>query len=363
MTSEPRIAFVMDALPSLGGGEKVLFTALEIFPRAELFTLVYNKNVFIHTPIATRKINTSFIDYLPFAHKHHRLFLPIMPFAIEQFDLHSFDIIVSFSYAVAHGVQNMNGSRHVSYTYTPMRYAWMDLNLNGIHTQKNALTNKSMRTFREWDKRAAARVHQFAAISQAVSKRIADAYQRTADVIYPPVEVERFKPADVREDFYVTVTRLVSHKRADILVRAFSQLNLPLIIIGDGPELPRLKKMAGPNIHFPGYQPDEKVAELLGKARGYVCATEEDFGIAIVEAQAAGCPVIAYGQGGALETVVSGRTGIFFREQSVESLMDALQRFERIHSNFAVPELIENVCKFDKEYFKVKFREFVQKTT
>jgi glycosyltransferase involved in cell wall biosynthesis len=362
MNSEPRIAFVTDALPSLGGGEKVLFTALEIFPGAELFTLVYNKNVFVHTPIATRNIHTSFIDHLPFAHKYHRLFLPFMPYAVEQFDLRDYDIVVSFSYAVAHGVQNLNGSRHVSYTYTPMRYAWMDMNLDGTYTHRNPLIGKSMQSFREWDRRAASRVDEFATISQAVAKRIAESYQRTADVIYPPVDVERFVSANRREDFYITVTRLVPHKRVDLIVQACAQLNLPLVVVGEGPELLRLKRKAKANIHFLSYQPDETVADLLGKARGFICATEEDFGIAIVEAQAAGCPVIAYGQGGAVETVVDGRTGIFFQDQSVESLADALRRFERIHSDFHLPELLENARKFDKGKFLVQFREFVCKT-
>ena len=359
MKSEPRIAFVTDALPSLGGGEKVLFTALEIFPRAEIFTLVYNKNVFVDSPIATRRINTSFIDHLPLAHIHHRLFLPVMPFAVEQFDLRDYDIVVSFSYAVAHGVQNLNGSRHVSYTYTPMRYAWMDMNLDGTYTHRNPLINKAMQSFREWDRRAASRVHKFATISQAVSNRIADAYQRTADIIYPPVDVERFAPANTREDFYITVTRLVPHKRVDLIVQACTQLDLPLVVVGEGPELPRLKSLATANIHFLGYQPDEIVTDLLEKARGFISATEEDFGIAIVEAQAAGCPVIAFGQGGALETVIEGRTGIYFQEQAVESLVDALRCFERIHADFEVSDLVENASKFDKKIFFPKFKEFV----
>ena len=360
MKSEPRIAFVIDALPSLGGSEKVLFSALEVFPRADIFTLVYNTNVFVKTPVAGRDIKTSFINRLPFAHKHHRLFLPLMPYAVEQFDLRDYDIIVSFSYAVAHGVQNFNGARHVSYTYTPMRYAWMDLNLNGTHTRRNQLIDQFMETFRSWDQRAAARVHEFAAISQAVCRRIKDAYQREATIIYPPVETGRFTPARTRQNFYITVTRLVAHKRVDILVQAFSRLNRPLIIVGEGPQLTHLMSMAGPNIRFLGYQSDEDVAELLGKARGFVCATEEDFGIAIVEAQAAGCPVIAYGRGGALETVMDGITGIFFPEQSVESLMDALQRFERIHSEFLTSDLMTNARRFGKEHFICEFKEFVK---
>ena len=358
MNSEKRIAFVIDSLPSLGGGEKVLFTALEAFPNADLFTLVYNKRAFTRTPIANHKVRTSYIDALPLAHKHHRMFLPLMPLAVRQFDLKQYETIVSFSYAVAHGAHNANGARHLSYTYTPMRYAWTDLNINGTRARKNPIVDRFMQAFREWDKRAASRVHRFAAISQTVSTRIADAYQRSAAVIYPPVEVNRFTPASHREDFYITVTRLVAHKRVDILVKAFSQLNLPLVIIGDGPELPRLKSMAGSNIRFIGYQSDEKVAQLLGKARGFVCATEEDFGIALVEAQAAGCPVIAFERGGALETVTE-RTGMFFKEQSPQSLVDAIQRFEQMHRNFHVPDLVQNSRRFDKARFIRRFREFV----
>lgn len=360
MKFEPRIAFVIDSLPALGGGEKVLFTALEAFPNAELFTLVYNKAAFTSTLIANRQIKTSFVDRLPFAHTHHRMFLPLMPFAIEQFNLRDYETIVSFSYAVAHGVQNYNGAHHISYTYTPMRYAWLDLNIDGTRTRKNPILDKFMQTFREWDKRAAARVHQFATISKAVSQRIQCAYQREASIIYPPVEVDRFKPASKRENYYITVTRLVAHKRVDILVRAFSQLNLPLLIIGDGPELERLNNMASSNIQFLGYQSDKKVAEYLGKARGFVCATEEDFGIAIVEAQAAGCPVIAYSQGGALETVIDGVTGIFFEEQSSECLIAAIQRYEGMHSDFHIPDLLENSGRFSKEHFIHKFIEFVR---
>jgi glycosyltransferase involved in cell wall biosynthesis len=359
MKSEPRIAFVIDALPSLGGGERVLFTALEAFPHADLFTLVYNKAAFTASPIAHHKVNTSFIDRLPLAHKQHRMFLPLMPFAIEQFNLRNYDTVVSFSYAVAHGAQNYNGARHVAYTYTPMRYAWTELNLNGTRSRKNLILDQFMRSFREWDKRAAARVHQFATISKAVSQRIQLAYQREASVIYPPVEIHRFKPAPKREAFYITVTRLVAHKRVDILVQAFSKLNLPLLIIGEGPELPRLKAMAGSNIQFLGYQSDENVAEYLGKARGFVCATEEDFGIAIVEAQAAGCPVIAYGQGGALETVLDEETGSFFDKQTLECLIDAIQRHEKIYSDFCTSELIKNSQRFAKANFIDEFKKFV----
>jgi len=363
MNAERRIAFVVDALPSLGGGEKVLFTALDVYPQADLFTLVYNQKFFSNTPLANRIVKTSFIDRIPFAHRRHRLFLPVMPFAVERFNLRHYDTIVSFSYAVAHGVQNFNGAQHVSYTYTPMRYAWMNVNINGTRRRNNRLITLLMQSFRTWDRSAASRVHRFAAISQVVARRIAEVYRREAVVIYPPVEVSRFMPVQTREKFYITVSRLVPHKRIDLIVQAFSELKMPLLIVGEGPESSHLRNMAASNIHFLGYQSDEMVAELLGKARGFVCAAEEDFGIAIVEAQAAGCPVVAYRQGGALETVVHQKTGLLFPEQSSASLISVLQQFEQMHSHFCTADLIQNARTFDRENFILKFKEFVQRTT
>ena len=359
MISEPRIAFVIDALPSLGGAEKVLFTALEVFPQADVFTLVYNRSVFSNTELGLHDIKVSFIDRIPYSHQQHRLFLPLMPFAIERFDLRDYEVIFSFSYAVAHGARVCSGARHISYTFTPMRYAWLDFNLDGTRRSRNLFLDQLMRAFRAWDKRAAARVHQFVAISQVVSKRIETAYQREAEIIYPPVEVDRFVPAQAREDFFVTVTRLVPHKRVDILVQAFSDLGIPLIVIGNGPELQRLVRMAKPNIQFMGYLPDEEVIEILGKARAFVCAAEEDFGIAIVEAQAAGCPVIAYAKGGALETVLDGETGVLFSEQTPESLIGAIKKFERMYPAFHVSKLIENSHRYCKENFMSGFKKLL----
>lgn len=360
MRSDSRIAFVIDSLPSLGGGEKVLLTALEIYPQAELFTLVYNRECFIHTPIAKRNVYTSLIDSLPFAHRKHRFFFPVMPFAIERFDLSKFDLVVCFSYAVAHGVKCYDGARHLTYMFTPMRYAWTDININGTRSPKNFLVHRLMNAFRDWDRAAAARVDEFATISCAVANRMAEAYQRTAPVIYPPVEVERFSPSKERENFYITVSRLVPHKRIDLVVQAFSQLNLPLVVVGDGPELPRLQGMAAPNIQFLGYASDDAVAQLLGRARGFICMAEEDFGIAIVEAQAAGCAVIAYGKGGSLETVIHGETGILFPQQSAQSLMDAIIDFENRWRKFGSHNLVQNARKYSKSFFIERFRRFVE---
>jgi Glycosyltransferase len=359
MSPKSRIAFVVDALPAMGGGEKTLMTALELFPQADVFTLIYNKKAFGKTPIANKEIITSYLDKLPFAQTHHRLLLPLMPSAIERFDLCKYDVIVSFSYAVAHGVQTNNGTRHISYTYTPMRYAWSDINIDGTHSRKNPMLDWVLDNFRTWDKAAASRVHEFAAISQGIAKRIQSSYQRGSRLIYPPVEIERFHPNGGRGDYFVTISRLVAHKRIDLIIEAFSRLNLPLKIIGDGPQRKKLQRHAAPNIEFLGYQPDEVVAQLVSNARGFVCAAEEDFGIAIVEAQAAGCPVIAYKAGGALETVAAGTTGLFFEEQSVASLIDAIQRFNESAHCFRQSDLVDNARRFSKERFTKSFQDFV----
>ena len=360
MSSNPRIAFVLDALPAIGGGEKTLFAALEVFPQADIFTLVYNKPAFANTPIADKEILTSYLDRAPLAHTHHRFLLPLMPSAIERFDLCRYDLVISFSYAVAHGVRVKDGARHLSYTYTPMRYAWSDLNLDGTHSRKNPFVNLLMQRFRSWDTSAARRVHEFAAISQGIAGKIQSAYGRDARVIYPPVEVNRFAPNGKRGNYYVTLSRLVPHKRLDLVIEAFSRLKLPLKVIGEGPQRESLQRGVAPNIEFLGYQSEGAVAQLLERARGFVCAAEEDFGIAIVEAQAAGCPVIAYKGGGALETVIEGVTGLYFPQQSAESLSEAIRRFEGSSHGFHTDGMIENARRFSKERFQRSFQEFIR---
>jgi glycosyltransferase involved in cell wall biosynthesis len=359
MRAKPRIAFVLDALPAIGGGEKTLFAALEVFAQADIFTLVYNKPAFVNTPIAGKKVITSLLDRLPFAHRQHRLLLPLMPFAIERFDLSSYDSVVALSYAVAHGVRVRDAARHLCYMYTPMRYAWRDINLDGTRSRQNPVVNLLMERFRKWDASGAARVHEFAVISHGIAGRIRSVYQREAQVIFPPVEVDRFSSNGQRGEFFVTLSRLVPHKRIDLVIEAFSRLRLPLKVIGEGPERKKLQQRAAPNVEFLGYQAEEAVAQLLGHARGFVCAAEEDFGIAIVEAQAAGCPVIAYRGGGALETVIDGETGLFFAEQSAGSLIEAVQRFLESDCCFHTDAMTENAHRFSKARFQRSFQEFV----
>jgi len=359
MRSEPRIAFVIDTLRSFGGGERVLLEALELFPTADIFTLFYRREKFRDTPFASRSIETSFIDYLPLGHLHHGLFLPLMPAAVNRFRLLNYDIVVSFCYAVAHGINKVLPTKHLAYTFTPLRYAWTNINVNGKPGKKSPVVELALSPFRKWDVRAASKVDQFASISQVVSNRIKNSYGRDSVIIHPPVDVSRFEPSLIREKYFVIVSRLVPHKRLDIGVKAFNKLGYPLLIIGEGPERMKLERMALSNITFKGFMSDSETAQALNHARGYISTNEEDFGIAIVEAQAAGCPVISLARGGALETVIHGSTGIFFEDQSVDSLIEAVQRFEGVRSTFRIEELTSNAKRFDKSIFKKRFAEFV----
>jgi len=297
---ESKVALVVDALAGIGGGERVFLSALELFPGAPIFTLTYAPQIFASTLVARHPVVTSLIDRLPSSHTRYRAYLPLMPYAVNQFDLREFDLVISFSYAVAHGVRIHPGQRHISYTHTPMRYAWRNYKIGGRMSPDQWLVNWFFRYFRQWDLQTIRQVDHFAAVSRDIAGWIRRVYRREAQVIYPPVELDRFQPQQPRDGSYITVSRLVSHKRIDLIVEAFSRLKIPLTIIGDGPELAHLRRIAAPNITFMGYQPDPVVAQSLSRARAFVSASQEDFGIAMVEAQAAGCPVITPGKGGAL---------------------------------------------------------------
>lgn len=363
MTSEPKIAFVQDALPFLGGAEKVLAAALEVFPQAPIYTLVYNRDAFIGTPFENHPVQTSFIDKLPGSHRHHRLFLPLMPVALERFNLNEFDIVLTFSYAVAHAAPTRPDQLHLSYIHTPMRYAWEQQLYPAGSPAFSRLASRSaglyFKYFRRWDRAMSTRTDHFMTNSQWMATRIWDAYHRPAEVLYPPVDLKQFIPLNQRCDDYVYVGRLVQMKRLDLIVEVFNRLGYPLNIIGEGPEANRLKAIAGPNIRFLGWQPEDRVADVLGRAKAFIHAGIEDFGIALAEAQAAGCPVIAVNRGAAPEIVKDGRTGLLVAEQSVECLYRAVEQFEKQGVSDPPEQIRINTIRFERSRFTQSLEAFV----
>ena len=362
MDQNLRIAFIQDALPFWGGAEKVLAAALEVFPQAEVYTLVYQEADFHGSIIGRRPIHTSFIDRLPAARRHHRAFLPLMPFAVEHFDLRSYDILVSFSYAVAHGILPLPGQLHISYMHTPLRYAWQNRAdwAGGRRPYPSFLLEAYLRFFRRWDEASSRRTDHFISVSHFIAQRVRQAFHRPSDVLYPPVDVDGFQPLFPRSDHYLLVSRLVAHKRVDLAVQAFNRLGLPLIVAGAGPEEARLRRMAGPNIQFLGWQPQERLAELYGRARAFIHPGVEDFGITMVEAQAAGCPVIALQDGAAPEIVRQGETGLLFPDPSAAGLREAVLRFEQGRQQFDPWAIQGHARRFSKARFQLQFASLVE---
>ena len=355
-----KTVLIHDWLVSLGGAEKVLDAIYSIYP-SSIYTLVKREGFFDKSAFADAKIITSFIQKLPFSSLNHRNYLPFFPSAIESFDLSDFDVILSSSHAVAKGIKVREGQLHICYCHTPMRYAW-DLEgeyLSQLSGIKEQLAKWTLSYLRKWDVGNLESVHHFIANSKYIAKRIKRIYDRDAEVIYPPVQTELFNFQQDKEDFYLTMSRLVPYKRVDLIVEAFSKMpSKRLILIGDGPEMERIKKLAGKNVELLGFQPDDVIRGYLSRARGFIFAAEEDFGIAPVEAQAAGCPVIAYGKGGVLETVVENQTGIFFDEQTVSSLVKAIDQFEVM--SFNPQEIRLNAERFNETRFKKEFKQFVE---
>ncbi|MCH7587365.1 MAG: glycosyltransferase [Chloroflexi bacterium] len=360
------LAFIHDWLTIKGGSEKVLQVLLHMYPKAPVYTLVYAANVFANHPVTDHEITTSFINKLPRAQTKYRSYLPLMPLAIEQFDLQDYQVLLSSSHAVAHGILPAADQLHINYIYTPVRYAWrlyhdyiIEANLNsGI---RGAMAKVILHYLRLWDLAASQRVDKFISISHWVSKNVWRAYRRKSKVIYPPVDVDLFRPQHPRADYYITVSRLVPNKKIAMIIDVFSKLDYPLMVIGDGPELENLSSLATPNIDILGWQSDEVVREMLGRAKAFIQVAEEDFGIASVEAQASGCPVIAFGRGGVLETVIPGKTGVFFDEQIPASLQKVVQDFESGAYKFKTTDLLANVERFRRERFELEFGDFVDR--
>ncbi len=363
-----KVAIVHDWLINIGGAEKVLESILEIFPNAHLYTLICSKKVFEELSQKPKKIFTSFLQKIPKIEILYPKLLFLMPYAIEQFDLSDYDLVISSSHCVAKGVLTKSYQKHVCYCHTPLRYAW-DLYFPYIKDHgyyygfKGVLARSLLHYIRIWDVISSNRVDYFIANSENVAKRIWRIYRRKAKVIYPPVDLSKCKPLDIREkkDFFVSVSRLVPYKKVDLIVKTFNKLNLPLIVIGGGSEEKKLKRMAKDNVKILGWLPDYQVYNYMAEAQGLIFSAEEDFGIVPVEAQACGTPVIAYKRGGALESVIEGKTGIFFEEQKEESLSNAILRFLELKKSFNTEEIINNAKRFSKERFMNEFSEFISK--
>jgi glycosyltransferase involved in cell wall biosynthesis len=358
--AEPRIAFVIDALPGLGGSERVLIAALSRYPDAAIYTLVYNTSAFVGTLLEHHEVRTSWVERLPFSRQRYRSYLPLFPLAIGHLDLRKYETIISVHYAVAHGVRAVRGQKHLSYVCTPLRYAWRE---SGSAALGPPLMQKAASLVfhftRRWDQKVSRKVDSYGAVSRWAAENVRKAFAREARVIYPPVDTQRFHPAGTRGEHFLVVSRLVKHKRVDIVVEAFSRLGLPLLVVGEGPERARLERQAGANIRFLGHRPDLEVAALMDSARAFVHAGEEDFGIALVEAQAAGCPVIAYAGGAAPESVSPELRDLMFGEQTPDSLLDAISRFQKCEGSFSPGVLTAHAANFRLERFQDEFCDWV----
>jgi glycosyltransferase involved in cell wall biosynthesis len=337
----PRVAIVHDWLVTYAGSERVVAALLSLFPEADLFSLVDFLPESERPRLLGKVAKTSFVQKLPFARRRYRSYFPIMPIAVEQFDLSEYDLIISSSHAVAKGVITGPGQLHICYCHTPVRYAWdlqhRYLKETGLDRGiKSILARLMLHYIRIWDVRTTNGVDHFVTNSNYVAHRLRRVYGRDATTIYPPVDTKFFTPNGMREKFYLTASRMVPYKRMDLIVEAFRYLpEQKLVVIGDGPERSKIEKLAGSNVQFLGYQPDEVMRQYLQRAQAFIFAAEEDFGILPVEAQACGTPVIAYGKGGALETVVdidnatgADATGVLFYQQEAEAIANAVTRFE-----------------------------------
>jgi glycosyltransferase involved in cell wall biosynthesis len=364
-----KVAIIHDWLVVNGGAEKVLEEILAVYPQAEIFTLVDYLAEKDRVWLGERKVHTSFIHRLPFAKSKYRNYFPLFPIAIEQFDMSGFDLIISSSYAVAKGVITGPEQTHISYCHSPARYAW-DLQAQYLKESgmerglKSTIARYFLHKFRIWDTRTAHGVDAFIANSNFIKKRIHKCYRRDALVINPPVKLTQFTLETNKQDFYLTASRMVPYKRIDLVVVAFTHMpDKKLRVIGEGPEFEKIKNIAAghANIQMLGFQSNEVLIKNMQKAKAFVFAAEEDFGIIPVEAQACGTPVIAYGKGGCLETVADGVSGLHFAEQTIASVVDAIERFESIP--LLTPEQVRNNAEqFSIDSFRHKLQTLVETT-
>lgn len=367
-----KVALVHEWFTSLAGSEKVVEQVCGLYPEADLFAVYADPQLVASTPyLQNRRLHTSFIQHLPDAADSFRQYLLLMPLAVEQFDLSSYEVVLSSNHAVAKGVLTGPDQLHISYVHSPLRYAW-DLQHQYLREAglargvKGWLAKWMLHKMRIWDYRTASGVDHFVANSRFIARRIQKVYGRKSDVIYPPVNVSEFSIGTQRESFYLAASRLVPYKRMDMIVEAFAATpHRKLVVVGDGPELAKVKSKAAPNIEILGYQSFEALKDLMQRARAFVFAGEEDFGITLVEAQACGTPVIALGKGGALETVVglgsrNRPTGVFFRKQQVDSLLEAIETFEQHGDSIEPAHCRDNALRFSRERFRREFASYVE---
>lgn len=362
-----KVAVVHDWLVIYGGAERVLEHILDCYPQADLFSLIDDVPQDQRHFMRGKTPRTSFLQRLPGGKKHYRKLLPLMPYAIEQLDVSSYDLIISSSYAVAKGVLTGPNQLHVCYCHSPMRYAWDHYHFYLEATKLNKglrsiLARWQLHKVRNWDARNSLSVDRFLANSRFVRERIWKCYRRESELLYPPIDTSLFTLHEAKEDFYVAAGRFVPFKRIDLAAEAFSSMpDKKLVLIGDGPEMENIRKKCSHNVQCIGFQPPAVVRDYLSRAKAFIFPSEEDFGIVPVEAQACGTPVIAFAKGGALETVISPEaaatrntapTGLFFMEQTVASITDAVRRFESMPSTFDAKAIALHASSFAPENFK-----------
>lgn len=354
-----KVAIVHEWLSVYGGSERVVEEIHELFPEAPIYTLVYDEG---NMPERFKKydIRTTFVQKLPFAKKKYPNYLPLMPRAFEALDLTEYDLIISSSTACAKGVITRSDATHICYCHTPMRYAWEFYYeyIRDMSKFKRFIVAFFMHKIRIWDRLAADRVDYFIANSNYIKGRIAKYYRRTSEVIFPPVNTHLYHIGR-KNEAYLMVSRMVPYKRVDLAIEAFNQLGLPLIIIGGGSEEKKLRDIAKDNIKFLGKLSDEEIVEYYAQSKAFIFPGEEDFGITPIEAQASGTPVIAYGRGGALDTVKDGKSGVLFMEQTVESLIQAVQRFEKSGVSWDAKQIKENSEQFSVQNFRYKLKSYI----
>ncbi|WP_213663204.1 glycosyltransferase family 4 protein [Stutzerimonas stutzeri] len=365
-----KIAIVHDWLVTYAGAERVLAALCETWPEADLFAVIDFLSDEDRARLGGKRATTTFIQQLPKARSAYQKYLPLMPLAIEQLDMSAYDLVISSSHAVAKGVLTGPNQLHISYVHSPIRYAW-DLQHQYLHEAsldrgiKAKLARMLLHYMRMWDQRTASGVDEFIANSHFIAKRINKSYRRQSTVIYPPVDTSRFTLHEAKEDFYLTASRMVPYKKIPLIVEAFAAMpDKRLVVIGTGPEMERVREVAGANITLMGYQSDEVLRQYMQRARAFVFAAEEDFGIAPIEAQACGTPVIAFARGGVLETIRGLEhekpTGVFYPEQSIESIVAAVRTFETHRQRLSASNCRSNAERFGGERFKQEIKAFVE---